>query len=230
MKQFKVLTFALMWGMLPLSPAFGQATDGNITGTVLDPSGAAVSGASVTAQNVGAGSKATVKTDSNGVYRVDHLLVGSYSITAAAPGFSTATLDQVAIELNKTTTVNIKMQVGNVSTVVEITETAATIDTTTSQVGNTFSSQMASELPSAANPAGGVLNLSLLGAGVGSPGGVGVGTGPSIGGNRPRNNSSCKTSSARNMAIHPAGSSIACWSTAPTSSTGRSGNTWKTGI
>ena len=43
-------------------------------------------------------------------------------------------------------------------------------------------------MPLAANPLGGVLNLSLLGAGVSSSGGVGVGTGPSVGGQRPRNN------------------------------------------
>ena len=189
MKHFKVLTLASLFGVFALSSAFGQATDGNITGTVLDPSGAAVSGASVTAQNVDTSAKATVKTDSSGTYRVDHLLVGTYSITASAQGFSTATLDKVAIELNKTTTINVKMQVGNVSQVVEISDTAAAIDTSTSQVANTFNAQMSDELPSTANPNGGVLNLSLLGAGVASNGGVGAGTGPSVGGQRARNNS-----------------------------------------
>ncbi len=188
MKHFKVLTLAVMCGIFTLSSAFGQATDGNLIGTVLDPSGAAVSGASVTAQDMAAGTKFSAKTDSNGTYRIDHLLVANYSVTATAPGFTTQVLDQVAVELNKTATVNIKMQVGNVSTVVEISETAAAIDTTTAQVGNTFTSQMASELPSAANAAGGVLNFSLLGAGVSSGGGVGVGTGPSVGGQRTRNN------------------------------------------
>jgi len=156
---------------------------------VLDPSGAAVSGATVTAQDMAAGTKFSSKTNNSGTYRIEHLLVGNYSVSATATGFSTVTLDQVAIELNKTATVNIKMQVGNVSTVVEISETAASIDTTTAQVGNSFSSQMAAELPSAANPNGGVLNLSLLGAGVSSGGGVGVGSGPSVGGQRTRNNS-----------------------------------------
>lgn len=182
-------TRTLLLALLALSYAFGQATDGNITGTVLDPSGAAVSGATVTAQNINSGIRASVKSDPTGTYRIDHLLVGSYAITVSAIGFTTSTLSNVAIELNKTTTLNVKMQVGNVSTVVEISDTAAAIDTTTSQVGSTFTSQMAAELPSTANPNGGVLNLSLLNAGVGSSGGVGVGTGPSVGGQRPRNNS-----------------------------------------
>jgi hypothetical protein len=189
MKHIKAVSLASLLTLFAVSFAFGQATDGDLTGTVLDPSGAAVTGASVTAQDVATGVKATTKSDSKGIYRIDHLLVGTYSVTATASGFSTKTLDKVSIELNKTTTLNVKMEVGNVSQVVEISDTATAIDTTTSQVGATFNSQMASELPSTANPNGGVLNLSLLDAGVGSNGGVGVGTGPSVGGQRPRNNS-----------------------------------------
>ncbi len=188
MKHIKVLTIASLMGLFALSSAFGQATDGNITGTVLDPSGAAVSGASVTAQDVAAGTRFSANTDKTGTYRIEHLLIGTYSITVTAPGFSTKTLDRVAIELNKTATVNVKMEVGNVSQVVEISDVAAALDTTTAQVANTYNSQFTVDLASSANPAGGVLNLSLLGAGVGSNGGVGVGSGPSVGGQRPRNN------------------------------------------
>lgn len=189
MKHIKALSVASLLALFAASFAFGQATDGNLIGTVLDPSGAAVTGASVIAQDVATGVKTAAKTDSTGTYRIDHLLVGTYSITASYTGFATKTLDKVAVELNKTTTINVKMEVGDVKQVVEISDTAASIDTSTSQVGATFTSQMASELPSTANSAGGILNLSLLDAGVGSNGGVGVGSGPSVGGQRPRNNS-----------------------------------------
>jgi hypothetical protein len=188
MKHIRVLTFAVMCGLLALPSAFGQATDGSITGTVLDPSGAAVTGATVTAQNLATGVKASDKTDSTGTYHIDHLLIGSYSLTTTATGFSTKTLDKIAIELNKIATVNVRLEVGNISQVVEISETAAAIDTSTAQVANTYNSQFTTDLAITANPAGGVLNLSLLGAGVGSSGGVGIGQGPSIGGQRPRNN------------------------------------------
>ncbi|HEY3839180.1 MAG TPA: carboxypeptidase-like regulatory domain-containing protein [Bryobacteraceae bacterium] len=189
MMQFRKLTLAVMCGLFALPAVFGQATDGSVTGAVLDPSGAAVVGATVTAQNIATGVRASDKTDSAGSYRIDHLLVGSYSLTATSTGFSTKTLDKVAIELNKIATVNIKLEVGNISQVVEISETAAAIDTSTAQVANSYTSQMTNDLAITANPAGGVLNLSLLGAGVGSSGGVGIGIGPSIGGQRPRNNS-----------------------------------------
>src|SRR5579883_1015368 len=99
-------TRGLVLALLTLSYAFGQATDGNITGTVLDPSGAAVSGATVTAQNTNTGARFLSTTDSNGTYRFDHLLVGSYTITTVASGFAISALAKVAIELNKTTTLN----------------------------------------------------------------------------------------------------------------------------
>src|SRR6185503_13126773 len=67
--------------------------------------------------------------------------------------------------------------------------TPALIDTSTAQLTNTYANKMIVDLPMAANPvAGGVYNLSLVGAGVSSSGGVGVGFGPSVGGQRPRNN------------------------------------------
>ena len=94
----------------------------------------------------------------------------------------------VAIELNKTATVNISLQVGAVSQTVDVSEAAAAIDTTTAQVQSSFSAQQAKELP-ASSIGSGVLNLALLSAGAGSSGAVGYGTGPSVGGQRPTNNS-----------------------------------------
>ena len=107
MRHYKLLafTFSLLFA---LCSAFGQATDGNISGTVLDASGAAVPNASVTALSLGTGIKSSAKADSDGNYRLDHLLVGTYSITAGAAGFTTTTIDKVPIELNKNMTLNLK--------------------------------------------------------------------------------------------------------------------------
>src|SRR5205085_3638248 len=132
------------------------------------------------------GVKATTKTDGSGTYRFNNVLVGNYSVTVSASGFTTASMKNVDVELNKTTTANMTMQVGTVTTAVEISESAVLLDTTTAQVGNNFDTRMAAELPMASNPFyGGVLNLSLYGAGVSSSGGIGVGIGPSVGGQRP---------------------------------------------
>jgi hypothetical protein len=166
----------------------GQVADGNLTGVILDPSGAAVVNASVGAENLGTGYKVSAITDSIGTYRFNNLVVGFYKITASAPGFQTTTLASVAVELSKTTTAHVTLTVGKQTDTLTVTDTPTLIDAATAQIANIFTTRMSTDLPVASNTTGGYLNLSLLGAGVASSGGVGAGTGPSIGGQRPRNN------------------------------------------
>jgi hypothetical protein len=164
--------------------AFSQTQDGNLVGSVLDSSGAAIPNAKVEVENIATGIKSTTTSDATGFYRVNNLLVGAYKITASAPGLSASPL-QVNVELNKTVTANVTMSVGAVSSEVQVTESGALIDTTNAQVANVYNDRLARDLPIAS---ANILNLSLIGAGVSSGGGVGVGTGPSVGGQRPRNN------------------------------------------
>ena len=166
--------------------AFGQAIDGSVVGTVTDTSGAAVVGADVTATNTATGVSATSKTNSTGEYRFDHLLVGTYRINVKMTGFKT-TAEQINIELNKTSTRNISLTPGAASETVEVSGTPPTIDTTTSQLSTSYEAEILKDLPSA-TVGSGVLNASLLQAGVGSSGGLGAGSGPSVGGTRPRQN------------------------------------------
>jgi hypothetical protein len=184
----RVYCLALLAALsVPLS-VFGQTADGNISGAVLDTSGAGVPNANIDLIGETTGVKTSTKTDSTGTYRFNNVLVGDYSITVTASGFSTETLHKVHVELSRATTVNVNLQVGAVTSTIEVAETAALIDTTTATVGNTYETKLAAELPMSANPRGGIFNLALVGAGVASSGGVGVGYGPSIGGQRPRNN------------------------------------------
>lgn len=180
---------ALVIGMLLSGTGFGQVADGNLVGNVLDSTGAGIPGAMVEVENMGTGVKNTTLADETGFYRFNNLLVGRYKVTGSLTGFTPATVSNVAVELSKTTTANITLAVGGVTAEVNVTESVALIDTTTPHISNSFTSQMIADLPAAANPGGGgIHNLALLGAGVASSGGIGVGTGPSVGGNRPRNN------------------------------------------
>lgn len=166
--------------------AFGQAIDGNVVGTVTDATGAAVVGADVTATNVATNVIAAAKTNGTGEYRFDHLLVGTYRISVKMAGFKTIS-EQVDVEVSKTSTRNISLQPGAASETVEVSGTPPTLDTTTAQIQATYETRQTQDLPTASVGLG-VLNLSLLQAGVGSSGGLGAGTGPSIGGQRPRDN------------------------------------------
>ena len=166
--------------------AFGQAIDGSVVGTVTDASGAAVVGADVSATNTATGVTASSKTNSTGEYRFDHLLVGTYRISVKMTGFKTSA-EQVDVTLNKTSTRNVSLTPGAASETVEVSGTPPTIDTTTSQLSTSYESEILKDLPSA-TVGSGVLNASLLQAGVGSTGGLGAGSGPSVGGQRPREN------------------------------------------
>jgi hypothetical protein len=177
---------ALLASLAPTT--IGQTIDGNIVGSVTDASGAAIAGASVETVNPLTGVKTSTATDGSGNYRFGNLPVATYTVTASAKGFKPRAINGVPVSLNLTSTVNVVLQVGDAASVVDVTDSVALIDASTAQVTNTYTAQYAATLPITA-AGGGVLNLSLLGAGVGSGGGVGVGTGPSVGGQRPRNNS-----------------------------------------
>src|SRR5580765_3945120 len=124
-----------------------QATDGNLVGAVEDASGAAVSGATTQLVNVSTGVMRAGMTDASGLYRYNNLPAGLYKLTATATGFSTVTLQDVLVDLNKTTTANIKLQVGAVSTQVEVTDAPTLIDTTTAQISSIFDTRQALDLP-----------------------------------------------------------------------------------
>ncbi|MBZ5724764.1 MAG: carboxypeptidase regulatory-like domain-containing protein [Acidobacteriia bacterium] len=171
---------------------FGQASDSIIVGTVTDSSGSAVPSAAITATNKDTGVKYSTLTNSTGEYRLNNIPVGHYDISASAKGFTPATMANVELQLNHTVPVNLILAVGTVNTTVDVTEAAAMIDTSTAQVQTTYDSKAATDMAMAGiskvvNGAG-IYNLSLLGAGVTSSGGVGQGTGPSIAGQRPENN------------------------------------------
>src|SRR5581483_8796196 len=165
---------------------FAQVTSGNIVGTVYDPTGATVPNAPVVATNDATGIESPTVSTSAGEYRIPNLPVGTYTVTVNAPGFAKAKVADVSVPLNQTVTANITLQVGQTATTVEVSTAAVAIDTSTAQVQATFETKQMMDLPTASSGAG-VINLSLLNAGVASSGAIGQGTGPSVGGQRPTN-------------------------------------------
>ncbi len=174
--------------MVP-SALYAQVTSGNLVGIVKDSSGAAVASASVTVRNVATNVASKINSNAQGEYRVNNLLPGTYAVEVTAPGFSSTTVNNVTIQLNSTATADVNLSVGGAGTTVEVSSADAglVLDTTTQNLTQTFEMQEIASLPVAATGSG-VLNLSLLSPGVGSTGGIGIGGGPSIAGQRPRNN------------------------------------------
>jgi hypothetical protein len=185
LKYQLVVVFALLFLS---APAFPQLTSGNITGTVYDQSGATVPGATVIARDVATNIENTTTTTSSGAYRFENLAIGTYNITVTAGGFNKAEVNGVAVQLNQTVTTNATLTIGQAATTVEVSAAAAAIDTTTAQIQTTYQAKQLADLPSASTGTG-VINLSLLNPGVTTTGGAGYGVGPSVGGQRPTNNS-----------------------------------------
>src|SRR6266478_8254798 len=186
---FAVLSVvALALGLVAVSQVSAQLISGNLTGTVLDKTGAVVPGATVEAVNTQTGVKYETKANENGEYRFSNLAVGTYNISASAPNLATTTINGFTIELNMTKSLSITLEIKGAVTTVEVSGVAEALDTTTSTLATTFDPKMNADLPSTTLGPSGILNLSLLSSGVASSGAIGAGSGPSIGGQRPRNN------------------------------------------
>lgn len=186
-----LLAIALLFGSRA-SDVLAQDISGSLVGTVSDSTGAAIAKADVAVSNVGTGIVAKTTTSVSGQYRVDNLIPGSYRVTAKAQGFKTIS-EVVDVKLNITGTLNLSLEPGATSETIEVSGAPALIDTTTAQLETTYEPVALENIASASIGGGlgqhlGVLNLSLLQAGVSSTGGLGAGTGPSVGGQRPRDN------------------------------------------
>ena len=164
-----------------------QAISGDVVGTVLDKSGATVPNAAISAVNVATGVKTNTTSNGQGEFRFGNLPVGTYTIQVSASGFSTLTFSDFRVELNKVSTLTASLEIGSASAVVEVSGATPLINTTNAQIDNTFDTRITTDLPVSSIGLG-VLNLALLQSGVSTSGGVGAGTGPSVGGQRPRDN------------------------------------------
>jgi len=115
-------------------PAAGQVTGGAVTGTILDPNGGAVTGATVLLKDKARGLEHTAETTSAGSYSFPNVPTGTYTMTVTASGFSEAS-GEVVVSLNQTATANVTLSVASASAIVNVTsETESIVQTDTSQM------------------------------------------------------------------------------------------------
>src|SRR6267142_5393517 len=112
-----------------LLPLLAQAqTAGEISGQVFDNSKAAVAEATVTAKNVGTGETRSVKTDTQGLYRITELRVGTYDVSAERQGFRRQVQTGVVLSVAATVQLNFTIQGGAINAEVVVTADAAIIE------------------------------------------------------------------------------------------------------
>ncbi len=123
-----------------------QTFRGTILGTVTDPNGALVSGATVTVKNTNTGLERTTTTDNEGNYTVAELPIGTYEVHVEQTGFVPSVVSGVAVEVAGERRVDVKLNVAGAETKVTIA-TNLQVETVTNTLGGTITPKAAADLP-----------------------------------------------------------------------------------
>src|SRR5438874_276516 len=117
--------------LLIAATAFGQINTATVVGTVADPSGAVVAGASVTITNTETGAVRKTESNAAGGYEIPLLTVGTYSIVAEQKGFKRAEQTQIHLDAGQKAKIDLMLQVGDVAESVTVTAAASLLNTQT---------------------------------------------------------------------------------------------------
>jgi hypothetical protein len=137
-----ILAFFLL-----VTPAFAQLDSGTIVGYVRDQSGAAVQSATVLITSQATNAQWTVTSDDHGDYVSPPLRAGMYSVRVEAPGFKSATKENITVQVQDRLRIDFDMSIGAVSENVEVSADSQVIQTETSSLGQVISSKQITDLP-----------------------------------------------------------------------------------
>jgi len=134
--------------LLATATLVGQTFRGTILGSVTDPSGAVVAGATVKIHNLATGLERTTTTSADGSYAVPELPIGTYSVTVTLTGFQTAVTNNVEVDVATERRVDVAFKTGAVSERVEVQgEELSQLETTSAELGGTLTSNTIENLP-----------------------------------------------------------------------------------
>jgi hypothetical protein len=148
MKAIKILAAVSVCLLLAAGSAYGQGVgaSGNITGTVMDPSGAVVPNATVTATETQKGLKRTTTSDSKGEYRLAGLPPATYEVGTQLTGFRTS-IQKVVVNVGQSVILDFHLSVSQVSEQVEVTTEAPLVETEKTHQATTIDQQLIADLP-----------------------------------------------------------------------------------
>lgn len=163
MKTLKsiAIAFVLLAALLSAAPAWAQtAATGAVLGTVTDPGGAVAPGVKIELINGATNENRSTDTNSSGQYAFPNVTPGIYTLKFTKSGFAAATISNITVEVNRTFTYDVKLEISGGKEVVEVSETAqAELQTTDAQVGNEVSSDSMVKLPTLRRNAAALLTL-----------------------------------------------------------------------
>jgi hypothetical protein len=144
MSCIRLLVFA---ALASVGAMWAQSTRGVIVGAVTDQSGSAVPGAEVTVSNEKTNIATKTVTSSDGQYAVTNLEPGPYRLSVSARGFKTGTIRDIVMSVSQTARVDMKLDVGDVATTVEVQGAAPVVQSETSSVGSVVDSNQIENMP-----------------------------------------------------------------------------------
>jgi hypothetical protein len=173
-----------------VAAALGQSVTGSVTGTVMDPSGAAIAGAQLKLTNVQAGVTRAGSSDESGSFRLLQVAPGVYTLEVTSAGFKQFRRDGIVVEADRSLAVPVRLEVGGVTEVVEVQAGTPLLEPNSSALGTVMDSRKVDELPlNGRNPLG-LANLIPTVRGIGFFGGqvlsswrlaaVSIGGGPAL--------------------------------------------------
>ncbi len=144
----KVIKLILVLSIgLCFTPVHAQniTTRGAISGTVLDANGAAIPGATITV--TGPIGVQTETSDDSGVFTIENLIPGTYTVRVQQTGFQSALANNVTVYVGKDTTLNLRLQPGDVAATVDVTSEVGGIDQQSTAVDDNFNDQLFDNVP-----------------------------------------------------------------------------------
>ena len=141
------LAMTLVLSSLLAVSSYAQVTGATISGTVTDPSGAAVPNAHVSAKNMGTGVTTDATTNAEGFYAIPNLLPGTYDVTTTASGFTTRVDTTITLAVGAKQDLPVLMKVGQTTQTVEVAGAAPTVELSTSTISGEVTSTTVRELP-----------------------------------------------------------------------------------
>src|SRR3984957_8848295 len=124
-----------------------SVTSGDVTGTVTDPTGAAVPNATVTLVNVNTNASQSATTGNEGNYRFAFITPGTYKVRVSASGFQSQDRPGIIVSAGQPTTVSVQLTVAGASQTVDVGENAGSLQTENADVSTNFNTEMIANLP-----------------------------------------------------------------------------------
>ncbi len=141
--SFLLLACVFVW----TNTGFAQQTQASLTGQVLDPQGAEISGADVTIKNLDTNITRNTKSDASGRYTVTSLNPGRYSVSVKLAGFTEKVLTGIVLAVGQDGSLDVPLSLGSTSEVVTVSASAAVTDTESSSQGTVIDNQKVVGLP-----------------------------------------------------------------------------------